>query len=115
MAMEEKDRLGNKLRDAERGREDQYFAERDRQLIEESRRGKGGETEAVMKQAAQMRCPKCGTRLQQRMVDGVSVDECPSCHGMWLDAGELETLGRREREDQGWIARWLRTEFPSRK
>ena len=43
MAVEEKDRLGDKLRDAERAREDQYFAERDRQLIDRLRQSKGGE------------------------------------------------------------------------
>jgi hypothetical protein len=33
----EKDRLGDKLRDLEHAREDLYFAERDRQLIEKLR------------------------------------------------------------------------------
>ncbi len=109
MATEEKDRLGDKLRDAERAREDQYFAERDRELVERLRRTKEGETEAALKQAAQMRCPKCGTRLQAHTLHGVSVDECPACHGMWLQEGELQELARRE--DEGWIARWLRSEF----
>ena len=39
-----------------------------------------------------MRCPKCGTRLNSHTLHDVSVDECPSCHGVWLDAGELEAL-----------------------
>src|SRR5438094_544146 len=34
MTMDEKDRLGKKLQDKERGDEDRYFAERDRELIE---------------------------------------------------------------------------------
>ena len=34
MAADEKDRLGDKLRDVERAREDLYFAERDRQLLQ---------------------------------------------------------------------------------
>ena len=109
MVNEEKDRLGNKLRDAERAREDQYFAERDRKLIEALRQAKEGETEAALKEAAHMRCPKCGTRLIPHTLHDVSLDECPSCHGVWLDAGELEDLARRE--DAGWIARWLRSEF----
>ena len=109
MSADEKDRLGNKLRDAERGREDQYFAQRDRELVERARRAKTGETEAATKEAAHMRCPKCGTPLQQHTLNGVSVDECPACHGMWFDQGELQELGRRE--DEGWIARWLRQEF----
>jgi hypothetical protein len=109
MTADEKDRLGDKLRDAERGREDQYFAERDRELVGRLRRAKESETEAALKDAAHMRCPKCGTRLQQHSLHGVSVEECPSCHGMWFDQGELEELGRRENE--GWIARWLQQEF----
>lgn len=104
MAMEEKDRLGNKLRDAERAREEQYFAERDRKLIEGLRQAKAGETAA-----AQPRCPKCSTQLTPHTLHDVSLAECPSCHGVWLDAGELEELARRE--DAGWIARWLRSEF----
>ena len=34
---DEKDRYGDKLRDVERGREDSYFAERDRELLEKIR------------------------------------------------------------------------------
>ena len=109
MAMEEKDRFGNKLRDAERAREDQYFAEQDRQLIDRLRQAKEGETEPALKQAAHMRCPKCGTRLSSHTLHDVSLDECPSCHGVWLDAGELEALGRWE--NAGWVARWLRSAF----
>jgi len=36
---EEKDRLGNKLRDVEKGREDDYFARRDRELLAKLRKG----------------------------------------------------------------------------
>ena len=67
---------------------------------------KGG---APAKEAAQMHCPKCGTQLVSHTLHDVSVEECPSCHGMWLDAGELEELARWE--NAGWVARWLRSEF----
>ena len=109
MTADEKDRLGDKLRDVERAREDQYFAERDRELVERLRRAKESETEKTLREAAHMRCPKCGAHLHQRELHGVSVEECPACRGMWLDQGELEKIGREESE--GWIARWLRTEF----
>ncbi len=109
MARNEKDRLGDKLRDVERAREDQYFAERDRELLAKLRSGKEAESD-VLKEAARMRCPKCGARLKTRALHEVEVDECPECHGMWLDQGELEKIGKREAN--GWIARWLRTEFP---
>lgn len=38
MANENKDRLGDKLRDLERGREEDYFARRDRELLEKIKR-----------------------------------------------------------------------------
>jgi ribosomal protein L37AE/L43A len=110
MATNEKDRLGDKLRDVERAREDVYFAERDREMVAKLRHVKESETETVLKQAAHMRCPKCGERLHERSLHGVEVKECTACRGMWLDQGELEKIGQREND--GWIARWLRTEFP---
>ena len=110
MAANEKDRLGDKLHDVEKAREDIYFAERDRTLVEQLRRSKESGDEAAEKQAAHMRCPKCGERLTQRHLHGIEIEECPGCHGIWLDQGEAEKIGRRETE--GWIARWLRTEFP---
>lgn len=103
----EKDRLGEKLRDVERAREDQYFAERDRKLVEQMRREKAGGSEAPEGKA--MRCPKCGTQLKAIPHHGASVDECPACHGVWLDRNELQQIAGRE--DDGWIARWLRREF----
>ena len=38
MANQEKDRLGDKLRDLERGREEDYFARKDRELLEKMKR-----------------------------------------------------------------------------
>ena len=103
----EKDRLGEKLRDVERAREDQYFAERDRKLVEQMRQTKSGGSET--REGEAMHCPKCRTQLQPIAHHGASVDECPTCHGVWLDRGELQQIAGGE--DDGWIARWLRREF----
>jgi hypothetical protein len=110
MTKDDKDRFGQKLKEAERAREHQYFAERDKQLLAKLRSAKEGEQDAVLQEAAQMRCPKCGVHLRQRTLRDIHVAECSDCHGMWLDHGALESIGKRETE--GWIARWLRTEFP---
>lgn len=48
--MDEKDRLGDKLRDAERGREEQYFAQRDREMLAKLKSAKSGEKEETLKQ-----------------------------------------------------------------
>jgi len=100
---DEKDRFGDKLRDVERAREDQYFAERDRALVDKMRREQGAADTGIG------HCPKCGTVLRHATVRGVTVDECTACGGLWLDKGELETIAKSEND--GWIARWLRNEF----
>lgn len=103
--MDEKDRFGDKLRDVEHGREDEYFARRDRELLERLRSSKQGETDAALREMARQRCPKCGERLQAKALSGVTVDECPACQGMWLDRGELEEIAKRDQK--GWLVRWL--------
>lgn len=35
---------------------------------------------------------KCHVGMEHRALDGVLVDACPSCKGIWLDGGELEML-----------------------
>jgi uncharacterized protein len=39
-----------------------------------------------------LKCPKCGMDLQTLSKGKVEVDTCFNCHGLWLDAGELESL-----------------------
>jgi Zn-finger nucleic acid-binding protein len=40
-----------------------------------------------------MKCPKCKTEdLGQFVVEGVTVDRCPSCTGVWFDYHELSEL-----------------------
>jgi len=46
-----------------------------------------------------MHCPKCGADLETVEMHGFQVDTCAHCHGLWLDAGELE--GILAHEDHG--------------
>jgi hypothetical protein len=43
-----------------------------------------------------MRCPKCGLELIEIDYKGIKVDKCSECEGVWLDAGELETVSKLE-------------------
>jgi hypothetical protein len=101
----EKDRFGDKLRDAERGREDQYFAERDRELIAKLKEGQETGVETALRTEARGRCPRDGAALIAKKLHGVAIDECPTCNGMWLDAGEWKVLADRERG--GFFGRWF--------
>jgi uncharacterized protein len=106
VTMDEKDRLGAKLRGKEKAEEDRYFAQRDEELIKKLKEQQSSEQEMTGQQQALMHCPKCGTKLNTVNHHDVSVEECPSCLGMWLDRGELEILAQREHE--GWLARFIR-------
>jgi hypothetical protein len=103
--VDEKDRLGDKLRQKEKAEEDRFFAERDKALIEKLRREKSTIDVEQVRELTRMRCPKDGTRLDTVDHLGVTLEECPSCHGMWLDKGELETLASRERDS--WLGRFF--------
>lgn len=39
-----------------------------------------------------MKCPKCTTEMDEVHKLEVIVDPCSRCGGVWLDAGELDTL-----------------------
>src|SRR4029453_7934190 len=43
-----------------------------------------------------MKCPKCGFDLQTLRRGTVDLDTCFNCHGVWLDAGELEQVAAQQ-------------------
>ena len=45
-----------------------------------------------LKETHWMHCPKCGQKLSPEKCGAVEIDVCPSCKGVWLDAGELGTI-----------------------
>ena len=60
-----------------------------------------------------MTCPKCGGEMRRYERNGVDVDQCADCRGIFLDKGELERLteaessyygssGDRGREQRSW-------------
>lgn len=42
-----------------------------------------------------MNCPSDGTTLLMSERQGVEVDYCPQCRGIWLDRGELDKILER--------------------
>ncbi|WP_283139442.1 zf-TFIIB domain-containing protein [Rhizohabitans arisaemae] len=43
-----------------------------------------------------MQCPKCHGNMRTYDRNGVHIDQCEMCRGIFLDYGELETLTRLE-------------------
>ena len=52
----------------------------------------GGRTPTEMSLAVAERCGKCGGPFSALFLDGLIVDRCTSCHGVWLDQAELERI-----------------------
>ncbi len=67
-------------------------------------------------------CPKCQSPMRSYERNGVTIDQCTGCRGVFLDRGELERLvdaegsyyereqprrepERRERDDDDWSRR----------
>jgi len=47
-----------------------------------------------------MNCPRCQEAvLNEREREGINIDVCASCRGIWLDRGELEKLIARASRD----------------
>jgi Zn-finger nucleic acid-binding protein len=42
--------------------------------------------------ASPLTCPKCGGEMRSYERNGVTVDQCGECRGIFLDRGELERL-----------------------
>ena len=81
--------------------EDEYFArmefERKKKVEEEKHKKLGDEGKRKLKDLHYMRCPKCGMELIEIDYKGIKIDECSECEGIWLDAGELETVSKLEK------------------
>lgn len=49
--------------------------------------------------AVGMPCPVCKIPLVMSERQGVEIDYCPQCRGVWLDRGELDKIIERSQED----------------
>ncbi len=42
-----------------------------------------------------MKCPNCSINLVMSDRQGIEIDYCPDCRGVWLDRGELDKIIER--------------------
>ena len=84
--------------------EDQYFRQQDRELIEEHRKNldaQRAEQERIARQHAHwMKCPKCGEDMVEVELEGVMVDQCTDCRGIYFDAGEVDLMLKSHQPSQ---------------
>jgi len=82
-------------------KEEEYFARMEfekKKKEEEEKQKKLAEAEKKkLKELHHMKCPKCGLELIEIDYKAIKVDKCSGCEGVWLDAGELETVSKFEK------------------
>jgi uncharacterized protein len=83
-------------------KEEEYFAklefEKKKKLEEQKHRNMSEKEKQNLKDLHYMRCPKCGMELIEIDYKTIKVDKCSECEGIWLDAGELETVSSLEKK-----------------
>ncbi len=47
-----------------------------------------------------MKCPNCEETLVMAERQGIEIDYCPKCRGVWLDKGELDKIIERSSSAQ---------------
>jgi len=47
-----------------------------------------------------MKCPVCAVELRLAERQGVEIDYCPQCRGVWLDRGELDKIIDKSSSEQ---------------
>lgn len=82
-------------------KEEEYFVrielERRKKIEVEKLKKMAEEDRKKLKELHFMRCPKCGMELGEVDYNGIHVDKCFQCEGIWLDAGELELITKLEK------------------
>ena len=60
----------------------------------------------ALKKAHYLKCPKCGHDMATQVLDGVTIERCTFCEGIFFDAGELErAFVKKDEERRGLFRR----------
>ena len=92
------------LDDRGRALENEYFRQKEKELIEKMKAKIGGDDA----KNAELQCPRCDGTLYETTYENITVDVCNKCTGVWLDAGELAQVAVKDEGGNGWFGRLFR-------
>lgn len=82
--------------------EDEYFHRQEKELLAKMKAKLEAEKAAEVK----LMCPRnCNTHLKEIDFEHIKADVCEECGGVWLDAGELAELMKKDKDKGGWFGR----------
>ncbi len=77
-------------------KEEEYFYKKNQEILGKMRQKLDAERSKQQLRAEQtphwMKCPKCGSEMEEVELLGIKVDQCSQCYGIYFDKGELELL-----------------------
>lgn len=91
----------------EKSLENEYFRRKEQELIEKLRAKRAEEAQRREAEGSALQCPKCDGTLAVINFEDMEIDRCNKCHGVWLDAGELELLTGQE--ESGLLSRFWKS------
>lgn len=102
--------------------ESEYFHREDFRKRMEAARQREAEREHEERrrwlEAHQGHCPRCGSGLERITLEAGSVDQCPSCLGVWLDHGLFDRLTHPQEKNayltgifRGYLLQWTTGEL----
>ena len=104
----------------DRKREDEWFLANEKRLLEAARVERERREKERAAQTADadrkrlreqhfMRCPKCGHEMKEETLEGVTIDRCSHCEGIFFDAGELDqVLLKHEADRRGFFRKLVK-------
>jgi uncharacterized protein len=108
--------MAEELKEHGYDKEEEFFYKKNRELLERVRQkldAKRSQQESEVRQTEHwMKCPKCGSDLDEIELLGIKVDQCTQCFGIYFDKGELELLLETQ-EPKGFLG-GLRRLFTSK-
>jgi hypothetical protein len=77
-------------------KEQEYFLRIELERLKALREEHGKKLEQAererRKELHYLHCPKCGQTMEVAHLEGVEIEVCPDCGGIYLDAGELDRV-----------------------
>jgi uncharacterized protein len=88
--------MAEELKEHGYDKEEEYFYKKNKELLKKVRQKLDidrSQREASSRQTEHwMKCPKCGSDLDEVELLAIKVDQCTRCLGIYFDKGELELL-----------------------
>jgi hypothetical protein len=96
--------VADKWDERKKAKEDEYFVQKERELIAKMKLKQETEAREAAKNASSTKCPKCGARLKERSFQKIQIDQCTGCNGLRLDSSEIEQIAKKE--SASWLGKY---------